>query len=255
MLLTARLTTVVVLAGAILVAGCASTRPTADPGALPTGAPPQVTASLKAIAKAPGPVRAASLWVSDAPDRKFTYTLNGETHDVIRRIEKDSRGLVTVAWVDAASGTLRSSQVVVEGADGALVSPQSTNIDRGVISRFRPVLTILDGSMATGDPSTQKKVDVLVADADRPGRIKHRGSATNTVEFMGESSIEAAGRTITCAVIRATFDATFGPAVVHRVSHQWLEPGAGLIAEYAHEEVRTFGIQTEDRHESWIAAE
>lgn len=251
---TARLTTVIMLAGAILLAGCASNRPTADPGALPTGAPPQVAASLKAITKASGPAKAASLWLADAPDRKFTYTLNGETHDVVRRIEKAPDGTVTVAWVDAESGTLRSSQIVVDGADGALVSPQSTNIDRGVISRFRPPLTVLDGSMVAGDPSTQK-VEVLVADADRPGRIKHRGSATNTVEFAGHSTIEAAGRTITCAVIRATFDATFGPAVVHRVAHLWFEPGAGLIAEYAHEQVRTFGIQTDDRHESWITTE
>src|SRR5690606_3374036 len=162
--LTARLATVIVLAGAMLLAGCASNRPTPDPGALPTGAPPRVAASLKAITKASGPATAASLWLTDAPDRKFTYTLNGETHDVVRRIEKAPDGTVTVAWVDAESGTLRSSQIVVDGADGALVSPQSTNIDRGVISRFRPPLTMLDGSMVAGDPSTQK-VEVLVADA------------------------------------------------------------------------------------------
>ena len=252
--LTARPATVIVLAGAMLLAGCASNRPTPDPGALPTGAPPQVAASLQAITKASGPATAASLWLADAPDRRFTYTINGETHEVVRRVETARDGTGTVSWVDAGSGTLRSSQIVIDGADGALVSPQSTNIDRGVVSRFRPPLTVLDGSMAAGEPSSQK-VEVLVADADRPGRIKHRGSATSTIEFAGHSTIEAAGRTITCAVIRSTFDATFGPAVVHRVAHQWFEPGAGLIAEYAHEQVRTFGIQTDDRHESWIAAE
>lgn len=246
--------TLIVLTMALLCAGCASRSKTPDPGEYASGAPGGLAASLSALTPGSGSVRWDEIWVESDKDRRFQYTLNGESHEVLRRAQGDPTTKQTVSWFNAKSGDLQSSLEVGPGEGGGLASPTSTNIDRGVVSRFQPPMVVLPATLTKGEGKPQQ-IRVMVSDADRPGRIKHRGSGTNTVELAGESSIEAGGRTIKCIVVRTIFDATFGPADVYRVSHQWFEIGKGLVAEYAHEEVRTFGIQTEDRHESWIAAE
>jgi hypothetical protein len=237
-----------------LSAGCAATGPIDDASTRPGDTPHPAAPWIAAIRPTAEAVGAGDLWGHNAPERPFQYTLNDASRPVIHRFETDDKGAETVSWIDAESGTLLSSQRITRTADGGVASAASVVADRGVESRFRPALLILDRAMAPGVPAVQT-VEVLVADADKPARIKHRGKATNTVELVGEGTIDAAGRSIRCIVIRSTFDATFGPAVVHRVAHRWYEPGAGLIAEHAHERVRTFGIETENRHETWIATQ
>lgn len=237
-----------------LSAGCASTGPIDNADTRPSDTPNPAGAWIAAIRPTPGPVALDTLWAHDAPERRYQYTVNDASRPVIHRFEKGDLGNETVSWIDAESGAVISSQRLTRTPDGALASAASVVADRGVESRFRPPLIILTATMAPGAPTSQQ-LEVLVADADRPGRIKHRGKATTTVELVGEGVIEAAGRATRCIVVRSTFDATFGPAVVRRIAHRWYEPGAGLIAEHAHERIRTLGIETENKHETWLATE
>ncbi len=243
-----------------LCAGCAAKRPFSDAdagaNALAEGTPPQVAEWLKGLHPATESASGSQLLPMASTERPFGFTLNGESRMVIYRIAPVKEGpfTATVSWSNAATDALISLQRMSVTEDGSVVSVASVNTDRGVESRFRPPLPILDGVMSPGTPHTSTH-DVAVADMDRPGRITHRGRANASIELVGENTVTVADRQVRCMVVRASFDATFGPAVVNRVSYQWYEPGVGMVGEYVEETVRTLGVQTEKRREWWMALE
>lgn len=216
------------------------------------GVPDALSASLAAVQPSEA-LASGEVWAPAPSERRFLYTRDGETCAVVHRIAGAGEDKLTVSWVDVGSGAVLSSQSLTL-ADGAVASEASENPDRNALSRFRPPLVVLSARLVSGE-SFRQDVEIAVSDPDRPKRIKHRGSGTNRVELVGRAPVVLARGSVMCVVVRTEFQAAFGPARVHRVSHRWYEPGAGLIAEHAHEVVRTLGVETENRAETWVVAE
>lgn len=236
----------------VVLSGCAApSRPEAGETRV-EGVPEALSASLGAVQPVDA-LASGEVWVPVPSERRFLYTRDSETGPVTHRIAEAGEDGLTVSWVDAGSGAVLSSQSLTL-AGGAVASAASENPDRDALSRFRPPLVVLSARLAVGEPFRQD-VEIAVSDPDRPKRIKHRGSGTNVVELVGKAPVALDRGSVVCVVVRTTFEATFGPARVHRVSHRWYEPGVGLIAEHAHEVVRTLGIETENRLETWVVAE
>jgi len=241
-----------------LASGCASNRPFADAdasaNAISSSAPAQVQEWLQGIRPATGPASASELVPIKQTERHFKYTLNGDSRESVYRIEPTETDPVTatISLTGVRENRLVSLQRVTVEKDGSMVSTASVVADRRVESRFRPPLPLLDGVMSPGTPRSTTH-EVFVADMERPGRITRRGRATASLELVGENTVNILGRQVRCLVVRSSFDATFGPAVVNRVCYQWFEPGVGLQGEYAEETVRTLGVRTETRREWWVA--
>jgi hypothetical protein len=137
---------------------------------------------------------------------------------------------------------------------GNIVMPAVIDHEQQALTRFDPPLLIAGRRMVAGEPETIE-VGMRVLDARDPRRQRERGTATRTIEYVGDERVRTPLGQFTAQRVEIRFraDLTFARAV--ETTTCWVVPGVGVVAVREEEEVRILGLLGERKHRLLVLIE
>lgn len=135
-------------------------------------------------------------------------------------------------------------------ADGGYELVLSVDLDREKRTVFTPPLPYLPPTLTPHTP-VAANADASVSRLESPERISHRGTARQTVELISHRDPaqlgDAGARTV-----RWTFEASFGPATVRRMTTLTMTAAAEPIRYEVDERIQYLGPFGEHRHDVYV---
>ncbi len=129
-------------------------------------------------------------------------------------------------------------RVVVEPADRA-------------ITFFEPPMIVAYRELSPDGPREQT-VNMRVMDMGRPTRVKERGVATRTVQYMDDQLITTPLGTMPTKRIEITFRANLGLARAENATTLLVYPSFGVVVEQREDTVRVMGVPFRHRNQTLV---
>lgn len=98
-------------------------------------------------------------------------------------------------------------------------------------------------------------VIVEIFDLDGVDRIRERGTATRTIEYLADEPIVTPAGTFVASRVRSSLGMELGTARVDRINTIWVEPDLGIVGEDDSMVVRLFGVPVQNENRLLLLAE
>ncbi len=124
--------------------------------------------------------------------------------------------------------------------DGNIVLCAVIDEPNNALSLFDPPLVVMPASLPPHEAFSARS-SMRVVDADNPKRDKERGSATRTVEYIGDRVLHTPFGDVECHQLVVTFAADLRMADAETRTTLHVSPRYGVVAEQWSEKVKVLG--------------
>jgi len=203
---------------------------------------------LVAVSAASGVVSAAESVPLRRGTRAWQVVLGDGIGQVVERLREqtDEYG---AAWVETEDGGRR--EYWAHDDDGNLVLTVVVDPADRAITFFEPPMIIAYRALAPDGPREQQ-VTMRVMDLARPERMKHRGVATRTVQYVDDRLISTPLGTMQTRRIEITFRADLGLPRAENATTLLVYPPLGVVVEKRNDTVSFMGVRIRHRDQTLV---
>jgi len=132
--------------------------------------------------------------------------------------------------------------------DGSVVMPAVVDHANNALTLFDPPMVVMPATLAHGE-KFEARSSMRVVDADNPAREKERGSATRSIEYLGDRVVLTSFGEVTCHLFRVVFTADLRMADDVVTSSLYISPEIGLVASQWSEKLTVLGAISKETGE------
>lgn len=183
-------------------------------------------------------VDATTIYLAE-PSTSTYRIVSGDGEGDSFELTREAAERFNAAWADH-EGEARTDFWRVED-DGSIVLCAVIDRSDQAISLFDPPLLLYPATLSPGDTAGSES-SMKVIDLGNPEKTKESGTATRTIEYVGDESIRTALGTFNALKLTVRFEADLRLANAVRIITQYLVPEIGLVAEDSEERVDVLGF-------------
>lgn len=201
-----------------------------------------------AVSAASGVITAAEAYPLRAGTWTWQVSLGDDAGQWIER-RREQTDEYDATWVETEGDGRR--EYWAHDADGNLVMTAVVEPADQAITFFTPPMIIAYSELAPDEPREQK-VDMRVMDLVRPQRLKDRGIATRTVQYMDDQLIRTPLGTMPARRIEITFSADLGLARAENATTLLVFPSFGVVVQKREDRVSVVGVPFRHRDQTLV---
>lgn len=188
--------------------------------------------------------------------KRYSFQRGSGTRMALEYVEREFELLNDGSWmVHTVEGGERQRSVLLARTAKGVSMLESIEYGRNTHTFFRDGGLLMMPTQARPEGRYGNTVIVEIFDLDNIERIRERGTATRTIEYLADESLITPAGTFMASRVRSALSMQLGSARVERINTLWVEPELGIVGDDESLVVRVFGVPLQNESRLLLLAE